>query len=85
MFWSKNKKKSYTPANPFYYIKVGFKAVYMSWICFPDLRLQYKPFYAQLSINEIYPAHYSEMSIQVIVDIFNINTQEYISGFHHLY
>ena len=25
MFWSKNKKNRYTPANLFYYIKVGFR------------------------------------------------------------
>ena len=58
MFWSKNKKNSYTPANLLFYIKV----VYMSWICFPDLS-----FYAQLGLNEIYPAHNIEMSIQVII------------------
>ena len=37
MFWSKNKKIRYTPANPFYYIKVGFKGVYMSGTCFADV------------------------------------------------
>ena len=38
MFWSKNKKIRYTPANPiFFYIKVGFKGVYFSWTCFPDV------------------------------------------------
>ena len=38
MFWSKNKKNRYTPANPmFSYIKVGFKGVYFSWTCFPDV------------------------------------------------
>ena len=32
-----NKKIRYTPANPvFFYIKVGFKRVYISWTCFPD-------------------------------------------------
>ena len=37
MFWSKNKKNMYTPANPiFFYIKVGFKGVYISQTCFPD-------------------------------------------------
>ena len=37
MFWSKNKKNRYTPANPsFFYIKVGFKGVYITWTCFPD-------------------------------------------------
>ena len=37
MFWSKNKKNRYTPANPsFSYIKVGFKGVYIARTCFPD-------------------------------------------------
>ena len=38
MFWSKNKKNGYTPANPSFaiYIKVGFKGVYITWTCFPD-------------------------------------------------
>ena len=36
MFWSKNKKNRYTPANPFYYIKVGFKGVFIARTCFPD-------------------------------------------------
>ena len=37
MFWSKNKKNRYTPANPsFFYIKVGFTGVYFSWTCCPD-------------------------------------------------
>ena len=37
MFWVKNKKIRYIPANPiFFYIKVGFKEVYISWTCFPD-------------------------------------------------
>ena len=37
MFWIKNKKIRYTPANPsFFYIKVGFKGVYISRTCFPD-------------------------------------------------
>ena len=33
MFWSKNKKNRYSPANP---IKVGFKGVYITWKCFRD-------------------------------------------------
>ena len=42
MFWSKNKKNRYTPAYPsFFYIKVGFKGVYIARICFPDV--YYKP------------------------------------------
>ena len=37
MFWSKNKKNRYTPHIPqFFYIKVGFKGVYISRTCFPD-------------------------------------------------
>ena len=36
MFWSKNKKNRYTPAYQFYYIKVGFKGVYIARTCFPD-------------------------------------------------
>ena len=38
MFWSKNKKNRYTLANPqFYYIKVGFKGVFIARTCFPDV------------------------------------------------
>ena len=37
MFCSKNKKNRYTPANPRFSIKVGFKGVYFSWTCFPDV------------------------------------------------
>ena len=38
MFWSKNKKNRYTPAYPqFFCIKVGFKRVYISRTCFPDV------------------------------------------------
>ena len=37
MFWSKNKKNRYTPANPsFFNIKVGFKGVVIARTCFPD-------------------------------------------------
>ena len=37
MFWSKNKKKMYSPANPsFFYIKVRIKGVYILRTCFPD-------------------------------------------------
>ena len=38
MFWSKNKKNRYTPANPSFaiYIKVGFEGVHISRTCFPD-------------------------------------------------
>ena len=37
MFWSKNKKNRYTPANPFCYIKVGFNGVNITRTCFPDV------------------------------------------------
>ena len=39
MFWSKNKKNRYTPANPSFtiIIKVGFKGVYIARTCFPDV------------------------------------------------
>ena len=38
MFWSKNKKNRYYPCIPqFYYIKVGFKWVFIAWTCFPDV------------------------------------------------
>ena len=36
MFCIKNKKISYTPANPIVYVKVGYKVVYISRTCFPD-------------------------------------------------
>ena len=36
MFWSKINEIRYTPANPSFYVKVGFKWVYFSWTCFPD-------------------------------------------------
>ena len=37
MFWSKNKKNRYTPANPSFSIyKVGFKGVYITRTCYPD-------------------------------------------------
>ena len=39
MFWIRNKKNRYTPANPsfFFYTKLGFKGVYFSWTCLPDV------------------------------------------------
>ena len=40
MFWIKNKKKIYTcnPCiPPFYCAKVGYKGVYITWTCFPDV------------------------------------------------
>ena len=38
MFWSKHKKNRYTPANPsFFYVKVGFKGVFIARTCFPDV------------------------------------------------
>ena len=37
MFWSKHKKKKVYPCIPqFYFIKVGFKGVYIARTCFPD-------------------------------------------------
>ena len=37
MFLSKNKKKKVYPSIPqFYYIKVGFKGVFIARTCFPD-------------------------------------------------
>ena len=37
MFWSKNKKKRFTPANPSFAIKkVGFKGVNITRTRFPD-------------------------------------------------
>ena len=43
MFWSKNKKNMYTPANPsftliklLYFIKVGCKGVFVTRTCFRD-------------------------------------------------
>ena len=39
MFLIKNKKNRYTPANSsFFYIKVGFNGVYITWTCFPDVK-----------------------------------------------
>ena len=38
MFWIKNKKNRFNPANPsFYCTKVGFKGIYISRIRFPDV------------------------------------------------
>ena len=39
MFWSTNKKNRYTPAKPFFHIKVGFKGVFIAWTCFPDVMI----------------------------------------------
>ena len=37
MFWSKNKKNRYTPANPsFAILKWGIKGYIFTWTCFPD-------------------------------------------------
>ena len=36
MFWSKNKKNRYTPANPSFVINVGYEGVYISRTCFRD-------------------------------------------------
>ena len=39
--WDKNKKIRYNPCQPqfFFSIKVGFKGVYISRICYPDVAL----------------------------------------------
>ena len=43
MFWSKNKKNRYTPRIPqYFYIKMGFKGVYISRTCFPDVNDRYR-------------------------------------------
>ena len=40
MFWGKNKKKYVYPCIPqFYYIKVGFKGVFIARTCFPDVNM----------------------------------------------
>ena len=39
MFWNKNKKNRHTPVSPsFFCIKVGFKWVFISGTCFPDVQ-----------------------------------------------
>ena len=38
MFLSKNKNNRFTPAYPFFYIKVGYKGVFISQTCFPDVK-----------------------------------------------
>ena len=38
-FFSKIRKIMYTPVNPFYYIKVGFKGVKIIQACFRDASL----------------------------------------------
>ena len=38
MFWIKNKKNKYTPANPSFTIQVGFMGVFIAWTCFPDAK-----------------------------------------------
>ena len=50
MFWSKNKKKKYTPVNPsFFYIKVGCKGVFVTRTCFRDGKVGLNVFsYTQL-------------------------------------
>ena len=39
MFWSKNKKKVYPCKPQFYYIKVGYKGVFVTRTCFRDVEL----------------------------------------------
>ena len=43
MFWSKNNKKYVYPCKPqFYYIKVGFKGVFIARTSFPDALPSFK-------------------------------------------
>ena len=61
MFWSKNK---YTPAYPmqFYYIRVGFKGVFISRACFPDVHYEKHVFESQ---------HFPDLEIHVrFMDIY---------------
>ena len=42
MFQNKNKKVMNTPSKPlFFYIKVGFKGVFVTWTCFRDVKNLY--------------------------------------------
>ena len=44
MFWSKNKKNSYTPAKPsFFLYESKYKGVYISRTCFPDEYEEHRP------------------------------------------
>ena len=36
MLWIKIKEIRYTPKSQLFYIKVGYKGVYISWTCFRD-------------------------------------------------
>ena len=41
MFWSKNKEKKLYACKPmFYNTQVGYEGVYITWTCFPDVRIQ---------------------------------------------
>ena len=62
MFWSKNQKNRYTTANPsFFYIKVGFKGLYISRRCFPDGLITTEPtWYRQIRNNRIYKVKVEE-------------------------
>ena len=53
MFWSKNKENRYT-RNRFFYKKVGFKCVYFSLSCSPDiiLNITRKASHASTSFTE---------------------------------
>ena len=56
MFWSKIKRNRYTPAYPsFFYIKVGFNGVCITWTCFPDVKLpkSYEKLYKVTSSCEV--------------------------------
>ena len=53
MFWSKKKKNRFIyPRIPqFYYMKVGFKGVYITWTCFPEMSTQvYKVEFIKMSL-----------------------------------
>ena len=72
MFWSKNKKNRNTPANPFFYIKVGFKGVYIAWTCFRDgVILQKKNLHIHKSKGQMMIIS----QIEILTMIFNQNNK----------
>ena len=40
MFWSKNKKNRNTCITQFFCIKVGNEGEFISWTCFPDVKIK---------------------------------------------